>query len=517
MKTNQWRSVVTVAGVALAITATSLYFNVGNPATAQNSLRTPPAEASPALAKAYELSDAFREVSRQTLPAVVSIRTTGKVVKRQMTRRSIPFDDPFFRRFFDDPRFRDFRDQQEGEEREFRTPGGQGSGFIIDPNGIVMTNSHVVDDAEEIIVRLSDGREFKAVDVHNDERSDVAVLKLDVDEQLPFLPLGNDEEMEIGDWVLAFGSPFGLHRSVTQGIISAKGRGLGNSMTQEFLQTDAAINPGNSGGPLVNLRGEVIGINTAISTRSGGYDGVSLAVPVSLAKWVSDQLLTRGEVRRAYVGIAMQSVNADLARAFDLEVPHGVAVTSIVKDSPADKAGFREGDVILQVDGRPITTLRKMHGVVEKLNIGQQYVIRILRDGEEQDLKITVAERPANLGELPPTEGGLSPENEQSADVEQIGISIQNLTEELAEQLGMPSGQGVVITSVKRNSPASRVGLEPGMVITRVGQRSIATTEEAEAAFLQANGSNQVLLLVKVFKGRSSGSRFVTVPLAGQK
>ncbi|MCA9050900.1 MAG: Do family serine endopeptidase [Planctomycetaceae bacterium] len=474
------------------------------------------------LAKAYELSDAFREVSRRTLPAVVSIRTTGKVVKQKVARSPFgngsPFgNDPFFREFFNDPRFRGYQEDDRDMEREFRMPGGQGSGFLIDPDGLVMTNHHVVQDSEEVIVQLADGREFTATDIRSDARSDVAVVKIDVREKLPFIPLGNDEEMEIGDWVLAFGSPFGLHRSVTQGIISAKGRGLSSSrMPQEFLQTDAAINPGNSGGPLVNLRGEVIGINTAISTRSGGYDGVSLAVPVNLAKWVAGQLRKDGKVHRAYVGITMQEIDAQLAEAFSLKIPRGVVVTGVMKGSPADAAGFQEGDVILEVDGRKITTDRNMLSVVEQLEIGRTYVIKVLREGQDVDLRITVQERPDKFNDAADEDtGNLSQPGNKGTDEEirELGIAVQDLTGDLAEQLGMPAGSGVVITSVKRASSAEDAGLESAMVITRAGNQNVSNVSDLATAVKAARDSGKLLLLVKFSAGNSTVAKFVTVEL----
>ncbi|MDG2131355.1 MAG: Do family serine endopeptidase [Fuerstiella sp.] len=519
MKLQKWPSVLLVGAATFLAVGITHQLNGTNYAAAQTQLQRAETQNSPAFSKAYELSDAFRQVSKHTLPAVVSIKTRGKVV-RQTARRSPFGNDPLMRQFFDDPRFRDFLDQQEnGREREYRMPGGQGSGFIIDSSGVILTNNHVVDDAEEIIIELADGREFTVVDVKTDPRSDVAVLKIETKEELPILVLGDDEQMEIGDWVLAFGSPFGLNRSVTQGIISAKGRGMtSSSLPQEFLQTDAAINPGNSGGPLVNLRGEVVGINTAISTRSGGYDGVSLAIPASHAKWVANQLRNTGEVRRAYVGITMQELNADLAKAFDLKIPRGVVVTGVVKDSPAAQAGFREGDVILEVDGRRIANDRNMLGVVERLTIGQKYEIKILRDGRERNLKITVAERPNDLSGLENNEsdGGPASEDEQSAEINDVGISIQNLTEDLVNQLGMSSSSGVVITSVESNSAADDAGLEAGMVIARVGNRTVNTIAEMENAMKTARQAGRALFLVKVSRGNSSVSRFVTIKLTGQ-
>ncbi|MEZ6133142.1 MAG: Do family serine endopeptidase [Planctomycetaceae bacterium] len=484
-------------------------------ACAQTALQVPRTAESDGFAKAYELSDAFRTVSRNVLPAVVSIRTEGRVVKRQVADFSPFQSDPFLRRFFNDPRLEDFMDQQGGlREREFRTPGGQGSGFIIDSSGLVLTNAHVVAGSDNIIVQLGDGREFPVVDVKADERADVALLKIQVPEPLASVPLGNDDAMEIGDWVLAFGSPFGMHHSVTQGIISAKGRGLGGDPNKEFLQTDAAVNPGNSGGPLVNLRGEVVGINTAISTRSGGYDGVSLAIPVNLVKWVTDQLRTNGKVQRAYVGIQMQTIDAQLARSFNLTVPQGVVVTEVVKDSPADKAGFQQGDVILEVDGRSVRSPLNMLGVVERLSVGQTYRIKVLRDGTERELKITVAERPGNFAALEGKGSGESePGGHDGTKVNELGIAVQELSQDIADQLGVAAGSGVVITSVSPGSVAARVGLEPGMIVVSMGNRPVKTVQDVQDEVEKARKSGQILLLVKKSDGVSNVSRFFSVPL----
>jgi serine protease Do len=517
MKQLYWP--IMVLGIATSLLAAGVWQQTDsfslNSASAQ--IQTPVQQAE-GIAHADQLSRAFRHVASQTLPAIVSIRTTGKVVRQRVSGRS-PFDDPFFRQFFgDDPRFRNFRDQQP-QEREFRMPGGQGSGFIIDPDGIILTNRHVVEDADEVTVRLSDGREFVATDIRTDNSSeissDVAVIRIDIDEKLPALPLGQDDQVQIGDWVLAFGSPFGLDRTVTQGIISAKSRAVpGGGLAQEVIQTDAAINPGNSGGPLVNLRGEVIGINTAIQTRSGGYDGIGFAIPVGLAKWVVDQLLDEGTVRRAYLGIEMQEINSELAEAFSLPVPKGVVVTGVVKDSPADKAGFSEGDVILEVDGKSITSDRNMLGTVERLSIGQSYKVRILRNGQERDLTITVAERPNRLAERNDQEDRPAAEDDGEAGTETIpgtGITVQDLTAELAEQLSLSDADGVVITSVEQGSTGAEAGLGSGMVIVRMGNVSVSDTADLQKAINAQQDADRVLLLVKIQRGNSSIARFVTV------
>jgi len=375
------------------------------------------------------------------------------------------------------------------------------------------TNSHVVRNAEEVVVRLSDGREFTATDIRADDRSDVAIVRIDVDEELPFLELGDDAQMEIGDWVLAFGSPFGLHRTVTQGIISAKSRGLQRSATtQEFLQTDAAINPGNSGGPLVNLQGEVIGINTAISTASGGYDGVGFAIPVKAAQWVADQLLESGNVQRAYLGIRMQQIDATLAEHLNLTVPQGIVVTDVIADSPAEKGGFQVGDVLIAVDGRTITSNRNLIGIVERLRVGDTYPVRVLRNEQEVELNITVDVQPEDLALL--SQRTESPaENDDAARFNALGLTAQNVTAELAEQLGITTS-GVVISSVRPGSGAEKAGLEPGMLISRVGDVNVENVNDLEVAAQAAAGAEKVLLLVKITGGDGGVlSRFVLIPL----
>jgi serine protease Do len=467
----------------------------------------------PGLAHALDLSNAFRHVSKQAMPAVVSIATTGRVVSETIDRRNPFGNEETFRRYFGgNPRFREF--MEDGPvERQRRLPGGKGSGFIISADGVIMTNSHVVRNAEQVIVRLSDGREFTATDIRADDHSDVAIVRIDVNEPLPFLTLGDDAEMEIGDWVLAFGSPFGLHRTVTQGIISAKSRGLEQSqMTQEFLQTDAAINPGNSGGPLVNLRGEVIGINTAISTASGGYDGVGFAIPVKAAQWVADQLVKSGKVQRAFLGIRMQLIDAELAEHLNLSVPKGIVVTDVIADSPAEDGGFQVGDVLLAVDGRTIRDNRQLIGIVERLQVDETYRVRVLRNEQEVELSITVAAKPEDLAALDMQQESPA-ESDGTARFNELGLTAQNVTAELAEQLGT-SAAGVVITAVRPGSGAEGAGLESGMLISRVGRTNITNVNDLEQAANAAAGSEKLLMLVRVATGDGSViSRFVSVPL----
>ncbi|MEM9704275.1 MAG: trypsin-like peptidase domain-containing protein, partial [Planctomycetota bacterium] len=318
-----------------------------------------------AVADARGLSAAFRDVADAVLPAIVSIEAEGAARRVSIGDGEIP--EEFFRNspFGDDPRFRElFRRRQRGGTRMIPPRRSKGSGFVIDAReGIVLTNSHVVADADEVTVRLHDGRELVAEEVLTDPRTDVAVVRIEPD-GLTEVPLGDSDSARIGDWVLAFGSPFGLDMSVTAGIVSAKGRGPGINDREDYIQTDAAVNPGNSGGPLVDLSGRVVGINTAISSRSGGYDGIAFAIPVRMAKWVADQLVDSGEVKRAYLGVAIQDIDGDLADEFGIEVPRGAIVTKIFDGSPAANAGLKVGDVIVRLNGREVTGPKKLQVVV---------------------------------------------------------------------------------------------------------------------------------------------------------
>jgi serine protease Do len=456
-----------------------------------------------ALARADELSSAFRWVAKRTLPAIVSVRSIRKVNGGGGVAGMDPFEGtPFGRQFGGSPLddlFGDLRERMREQQQGGDAPGiatGEGSGFIISADGVVMTNAHVVRGADEVVVIMADGSEYKAKEIKSDDFSDVAVLRIEADRELPTLPLGDDSKVEIGDWVLAFGSPFGLDRTVTQGIISAKSRGLKNLPSrQEFLQTDAAINPGNSGGPLVNLRGEVIGINTAIETRSGGYDGVGFAVPVSLAQWVGEQLLAGGKVRRAYLGVTLEDLTSELAGALELAARRGVVVSEVRKDSPADKAGVQVQDVILRLDGKEVSSRQQLITIAERLRIGSAYPLVVIRNGKEVELNVTAAEFPEQLADA-------------GESMDELGVEVQKLTDEMAERLGMDSSDGVVITSVKRGSVAARIGLQPGVVVVRIGKTDINSVDDFREALKAAKERGQLVLLVKT----TNGTQLLSVP-----
>ena len=463
---------------------------------------------SPAAAEARQLSHAFRDAAKTALPAIVSIETKGKTTQvlgqnggNEDSLEGSPLGELFKR----DPSLRDFF--RRGQPMNRPPVHGMGSGFIIDPSGIIMTNNHVVADAEVVKVKLHDGREFVATDVKTDPRTDVAIVRIQADGRLPSIPMGNSDECDIGDWVLAIGSPFGLDATVTAGIISAKGRGMHITEREDFLQTDAAINPGNSGGPLVNLNGEVIGMNTAISTRSGGYDGVGFAVPINLAKWVAEQLIDRGAVSRAYLGVAIQPIDSELSKQFNVPVGKGALVTDVRPKSPAAAAKLEAGDLILNFNGKEIHGPRDLQGVVERLKVGSKYPMQIVRDGKEMKVEVTAQEMPKNFSlasDAGGPQGRSVPETPKGENFADLGVEIESLQPEVLQKLGYHEEvTGVLVTEVKPDSPAAVAGLRDGMVISKVGMHRIKTPADFKEAMKSVSLEKGVLMLVRTPRGGS--------------
>ena len=373
---------------------------------------------------------------------------------------------------------------------------------------MILTNNHVIAGGGRITVRLHDGREFKAVEVKGDPKSDLAIVRIQGAGKLQAAQLGDSDKIQVGDWVLALGQPFGLEDTVTAGIISAKGRGIGETARDSFLQTDAAINPGNSGGPLVDLDGRVIGINTAISSNNGGFQGVGFAVPVNLAKWVARQLADKGSVRRAYLGVGIQPMTAQLAQQLHATPGEGVVVTEVRPDTPASKAGLRSGDVILEFAGQKVSKPWQLQGLVEETKVGSSQKITLLREGKQTTLDVQPAVQPANYGvaeneSAEPGESG-SP---QSSTFDKLGIAMDTLTPEVAQQLGIRDTQGVVITHVESGSPAEMAGLSDGMVIAQVNRKPVATVAEFRKALGNHPLKDGVLLLIH----SKEGARFVVL------
>jgi serine protease Do len=443
----------------------------------------------------HDLSTAFRNVAQTALPGVVTIRTTSRVSGRRSGSEAMP--EGFEEFFKGDPRFREFfrgMPQQPQERRQ----EGMGSGFIVDESGIIATNNHVVADTDEIIVKLHDGREFRGTGVKADPRTDIAIFKIDTGAPLPKLRFGDSDQTQVGDWVVAVGNPFGHELTVTSGIVSAKGRGPGIAEREDFIQTDAAINPGNSGGPLLNLNGDVIGVNTAISSRSGGFDGIGFAVPSRMAWWVVKQLIEKGAVDRAYIGISIQEINNDLAQQLDLRVGEGAIVNQVMADSPGEQAKLKIGDVIQSLAGQAVTGPRSLQGIVEQLEIGKEYKVEIVRDGERQSLPIVLMKMPddytlARTGRIrrPDRE-----KKEESVAVEKYGFEVKEATEEIAEQLSIEAGVGVVVSSVDANGPAAR-GLSVGDVILKVGRGEVNSVDDFNMALSKSDPVKGLYLLVK--------------------
>ncbi len=462
-----------------------------------------------------DMSQAFREAANHAIPGAVTIETSGRApeMTNQMDMEDLFERNPFLRDFFEsNPNFRGFQNSQPQQRRRQPMQRGQGSGFVYDVEGHIVTNSHVVSGAEKIEVRMHDGRIFDATLIGTDPRADVAVIKIDPPSDLKTLPIGNSDNMEIGDWVLAVGSPFGFELTVTSGIISAKSRGPHINDREDYLQTDAAINPGNSGGPLVNLNGEVVGINTAISTRSGGYDGVGFAIPINMAEWSIKQLIKTGVVKRSYIGVAIQAVTREIAQQLNIEDRRGAIVTKIWKESPAAKSGLQTGDVILNLDGKVVNSTNELQGIVEQLQVDQTYDLIVLRNGSRKTLKITMAEMPEDyslaMTESPTPE---KPRQQEQTEWKEFGLHVQELSPALSEQLGLDSDvQGVVVTSVDDDSPAFEAGLNSGDIIEKVASTAITNLKDFEAAVKGSDPQAGVLLLVRT----GTATRFVPLKVA---
>lgn len=465
-----------------------------------------PAEA---VEQANSVSVAFRSAAERAMPSVVTIQRVSDARSvtlpggRPETRsgelpEQFPDLDPLLKRFFEGV--------PESGQRQMPSRPSQstGSGVIIDRSGLILTNSHVVAGGGKIKVKLNDGREFEAQDVKTDPGTDLAVVRIKAGDDLPAAPLGNSDDLRVGDWVLALGQPFGLTDTVTAGIISAKGRGIGITEYEEFLQTDAAINPGNSGGPLVNLKGQVIGINTAISSTSGGYQGIGFAVPVNVAKWVNQQLDKDGRVRRAYLGVGTQPVTQELASQLGMKTPSGTIVTEVRSGSPAEKAGVKVGDVIVGFAGAKIHDPRQLAAAVARASLEGNQSLVVLRDGKEMTLPVAVQEMPANFRTSRRDD---PPANREGTGVKSLGVEVTPLTADKAEQLGLKFKEGLLITAVDDDSPAAKAGITTGMVIGRIGQKPVRTIEELESAMKDVSLARGVLILVRT----EEGSRFIVV------
>ncbi len=447
---------------------------------------------------AVDLSQAFQHVARSLRPSVVSISSVKRVQVQAPSGREFRSDVPDeFRRFFgDDDMFDRFFFQPPTGPRGFEQHG-LGTGVIVDSDGLILTNNHVVQGADEVTITLSDKRQLKAEVVGTDKATDVAVLRVDAS-RLHAAKLGDSRNLQVGEWALAIGSPFGLEQTVTAGIISAVGRAnVGITDYEDFIQTDAAINPGNSGGPLVNLRGEVIGINTAIASRNGGYQGIGFAIPSNMARHVMESIVEHGQVTRGYLGAMIQDLNKDLAQSFGLDKAEGVLVGDVVEDGPAAQAGLQPGDIVIRFNGQKTANANQLRNAVAATDPETESRLEIYRDGKPMTLTVEIGQLDADqVSALRP---GAVSNNE-------LGMDVETLTPEIARELGYEGDQrGVVITKVDPSGLAARVGIRPGDMVVSISGSPI----QSLADFRQALQDHDVQAGIRMQVQRDGVRRFV--------
>ena len=463
-----------------------------------NAVEPPPPLTEAVIAPAQALSNAYIAVAAHVRPAVVSVYSE-KLVRYQSPDSGFPFGDDFFRQFFGP---QGPQAPQRSAPKEYKVPQrGMGSGMILDKAGDILTNYHVVKEVDEIKVRLSDKREFKAEVVSTDPKTDVAVIRIKdkVPNDLPAVELGDSDRLKVGELVMAIGAPFGLTQTVTTGIISAMGRSdVGLADYENFLQTDAPINPGNSGGPLVNMRGEVIGMNSAIATNSGQSAGIGFAIPINMIKAMLPTLVKGGKITRGLLGVTLQDLDKDLAKQFNLDEANGALVTSIQPDSAADKGGVKIGDVILRFNGSQVQNSRDLRTQVASVPPGTPVKVDVVRAGKELTLSVVIGTAVAE------TEKGTAQAPEQAA---KLGLVLQSLSPDLMQRYGLTEKSGVVIVGVEQGSPASEAGLQEGDLIVEVNHRKVAAVEDLQKAMAASKGN--ALFLLK----RKNLSLFVVLPV----
>ena len=437
----------------------------------------------------------FTRIVESAKDSVVNISTKSRPSRSNSPEYNVPElpeGSPFgelFEKFFD-------RDELERRGREAQSLG---SGFIISSDGYILTNHHVISEADEVIVRMSDRKEFIARVVGSDEASDVAVLKVE-GEDLPVLPLGDSDELKVGEWVLAIGSPFGFDHSVTAGIVSAKGRSLPTDNYVPFIQTDVAINPGNSGGPLFNLDGEVIGINSQIYSRTGGFMGLSFAIPIEMAVDVADQIKETGSVSRGWLGVLIQEVTRELAESFGMENPHGALVAKVLDDSPAERAGLEVGDVIVEFNGKKVLRSSGLPPLVGRAKVGEDADVVVIRNRERQNIAVNIAQLPTEI-----TQAAYTPKEPEVIEESALGMKVEALGREARERLQVEGG--VQVVEVDETGPASEAGIHKGDVITMIDNQPVEDVDSFEALTDSLESGKSVALLVQ----RRSGPVFLAI------
>jgi serine protease Do len=466
---GRWIFLAAVAAAALVGSFGPGTVQYGGPAAWATSVEPPMVPAS------------FSQLAEAVGPSVVNIRTVktlkgGGPVMRHFQRepfgKNHPFNE-FFDRFFGDE-----------SQREFKQPS-LGSGFIIDKEGHVVTNNHVIEDADQIKVKLDDEKEFDAQVVGRDPSTDLALLKIKAGNDLPAIKLGDSAQLKVGQWVVAIGSPFGLERTVTAGIVSAKGRVIGSGPYDDFIQTDASINPGNSGGPLINMKGEVVGINTAIVASA---QGIGFAIPINLARGIIAQLKSGGEVTRGWLGVAIQDVNQEMADYYGIETKKGVFVADVFKGDPADAAGIKPKDIIVEINGQKVETSRQLTSLIANIPVGQSAKLKIIRDGQPKTINVKIAKR----DEAKTAARGATPEKRE----DQLGLRVSNLTPELAQRFNITETAGVIVTDVQAGSAADEAGVRAGDVVKEINRQAVESVREYDNVLKKLDKSESVNLFI---------------------
>ena len=475
--------------ISMAVLGTVLF--VGSQSFVPSPASGTPAATAVASPVAALPTNGFTEVAKAVTPAVVNITTI--MTEKVADGRSMPDElRDRMEEFFGGPNGpfgpRGFRGPQTPEPRGHRG-GGQGSGVIVSPDGYVLTNNHVIDGAREVTVTLPDKREFQGKIVGTDPKTDLAVVKIE-GQNLPAVAWGDASKLQVGEYVLAVGNPFGLNSTVTLGIVSALGRGrMGITQYEDFIQTDAAINPGNSGGALVNTKGELVGINTAIFSQSGGYQGVGFAVPTSMSKPIYESLIKTGKVVRGFLGIGIQDLNQDLAKSFGIKDAKGAIVSDVKEDGPADQGGLKQGDVIISYQGSPVEEAVALQRMVTRTPVGTKVPVKVMRDGHEKELTITIGEHPDTIKTANAESG--------EKDYAFAGVAVQDLDKDQAKEFGIKGkAQGVVVTSVEPDSGADRAGLLPGDVIREINRQPVKSVKEFEKVSSAVKKGDNVLILI---------------------
>ena len=439
------------------------------------------------IAALRHMGDAFSSIAEKALPAVVGLQAEVAVSRSSSTNREWPFDDDLYDFFFG-PRSPRPRSPRRRQPQAVTT---MGSGFIISADGYILTNNHMVENAKEVKIELADDRKFDAEIIGTDPESDIAVVKIDA-EDLPYLELADSDDLKVGEWVLAIGNPLSFSHTVTAGIVSAKGRNPRLAYFENFIQTDAAINRGNSGGPLLNLDGKVVGINTAIVGATGNI-GIGFAIPSNMVKYVYKQLQEGGSVERGYMGIQFEELTPGVAASLGLaKDTKGVTIVDVVEDSAAEKAKLQQYDVIVELNGEPVESGNEFLNRVAMFKPGSKISIVVMRDGKRKPFTVKLGKRPP-MDEI---DGTLKPET-----TEELGFTVRDLTDELAERLGYEDEKGVIVTEVDPGSQAAEKGVSPGALVKEVNRKSISNTRQFNEEIKKAKKSGGALLLVKLTNG----------------